>query len=121
MPPLSHLELEYIDGRLYLVTKDFLYNVSGIVVRVPAGFKTDFASIPRILWNILPPTGNYGEAAVVHDYLYVAGGHVPNVDHIFTKKEADQMFRTAMKELEVPWYQQYPMYLAVRWFGRGSF
>lgn len=36
---------------------------------VPTGFETDFNSVPRGLWNILPPW-EYPEAGVVHDYLY---------------------------------------------------
>lgn len=47
------------------------------IIRVPAGFVTDFASIPRAFWVVLPPTGKYGKAAVVHDYLYVMGGIIP--------------------------------------------
>lgn len=129
MPPnfLDKLELEYINGRTWKVTKAFDYNVDldnriqGIIT-IPEGFITDFASIPRVLWNILPPVGEYGEAAVVHDYLYVVGGHVPEWQWMtFTKKDADQIFLQAMKLLTVPWYQRYPMYQAVRWFGRGSF
>jgi hypothetical protein len=39
-------------------------------IEVPAGFETDFASVPRGAWNIFPPTGRYAPAAVLHDYLY---------------------------------------------------
>src|SRR4051812_48133804 len=71
---LSKLELEYIDGRKWKITQPFDYCLgeanSNLRVRVPAGFITDFASIPEILWNILPPTGSYGKAAVIHDWLY---------------------------------------------------
>lgn len=122
----THLELEYIDGRMWRVTRNFEYdvnlgpNIQGTII-VPEGFTTDFASIPRILWNILPATGKYGEAAVVHDYLYVCGGHVPQWQYTFTKKDADRIFLQAMTLLEVPAWQRYPMYQAVRWFGRGSF
>jgi hypothetical protein len=36
---------------------------------VPAGLKTDGASVPRIFWQLFPPfTGKYREAAVIHDY-----------------------------------------------------
>ena len=39
-------------------------------VTVPVGFITDFASTPRIIWSIIPPTGRYTKAAALHDYLY---------------------------------------------------
>jgi hypothetical protein len=52
----------------------FSYDVgaegSGDTIVVPAGFETDFASIPRVLWIIEPPLGDAGKAAVLHDYLY---------------------------------------------------
>jgi hypothetical protein len=39
-------------------------------VRVPIGFVTDFASIPRIFWSLLRPDGTYSYAAIIHDFLY---------------------------------------------------
>ncbi|MEM9213525.1 MAG: DUF1353 domain-containing protein [Cyanobacteria bacterium P01_F01_bin.150] len=39
------------------------------VISVPAGFQTDFASVPCVFWPILPPVGRYSKAAVIHDYL----------------------------------------------------
>ena len=60
------------DGiRLQLI--DALVYDSALLQRsllVPAGFVTDLASIPQLLWNVLPPIGAYDEAAVVHDYLF---------------------------------------------------
>lgn len=38
-------------------------------ITVPEGYKTDFGTIPRIVWSILPPWGTYGKATVIHDYL----------------------------------------------------
>ena len=39
-------------------------------VEVPAGFVTDFASIPRVFWSLLRPDGSYTYPAIVHDFLY---------------------------------------------------
>lgn len=41
----------------------------GNLIVVPKGFRTDFASTPRILQNLFPPTGAWTKAAVVHDFL----------------------------------------------------
>ena len=38
------------------------------VINVPEGFLTDFASVPRLLWSIAPPSGEYDPAACVHDF-----------------------------------------------------
>src|SRR4051812_5700781 len=59
-----------------LLLSDLVYDSAILVrtIRVPAKFVTDLASIPQILWNILPPIGAYDAAAVVHDYLYTLSG-----------------------------------------------
>lgn len=71
---LDPLVVTFDDGRCWTVQAPFDYAVGApdgsTVVHIPAGFVTDFASIPKVFWNILPPTGWYGKAAVVHDFLY---------------------------------------------------
>jgi len=78
-------------------------------VIVPLGFETDFASVPRILWSVLPPWGRYSPAAVVHDWLYF------NRKNMAAKrKRADKVFYWLMKEFGVPWWKRRVMYLGVR-------
>lgn len=83
---------------------------SGIVLYVPAGFETDFASVPRFFWRILPPIGSYKAAAVVHDFLYAAGSKV-------TRRLADAIFYEAMYAQGVSAWKRVAMYWAVRMFG----
>lgn len=87
-------------------------------VYVPEGYLTDGASVPRIFWNIVPPWGIYGQAAIVHDYLYQ---HLTIMVHgnpnKITRRYADKIFLEAMTVLEVPAYLKYPMYYAVSLFG----
>jgi hypothetical protein len=85
-------------------------------VDVPVGFITDFASIPRILWPFLPPTGNYGKAAVIHDKLYVLP-IILNVNGTFRRAErgdADRILREGMEVLEIGWFTRKIIYLGVR-------
>lgn len=82
----------------------------GMLYMVPAGVETDFASIPRFFWRILPPQGEYAPAAVVHDYYYRRG--------IGTRKGADLAFLRIMEALEVPAWKRRAIYRAVRLFGR---
>ena len=59
------------DGANWFLLEDFLYvSDDANVVAVPAGFITDFASTPRPIWNIYPPWGVYGPAAILHDWAY---------------------------------------------------
>ena len=102
------------DGRTWIVLSDFGYEVgeegSGDVISVNIGFHTDFASIPRPLWVFLPRWGKYGNAAVVHDYLYW--------EQPRSRKTSDDIFLEGMGVLEVPRWKRYLIYYAVRWFGR---
>jgi hypothetical protein len=91
----------------------FTYEVgdlgSGDLVTVPAGYVTDFASVPRLLWAIEPPLGDAGKAAVLHDWLYETGER--------SRAEADAIFLEAMKVLEVEWWKRRLIHRAVRLFG----
>jgi len=111
------LKVEFIDGKNWKVLEAFEYHVgkkdSKEVITVPIGFKTDFASIPRAFYTLIgPPTGEYGKAAVIHDYLYR--------NAIGTRKRADKIFYEAMGVLGVSAWKRKVIYWAVRIFGRGS-
>jgi hypothetical protein len=103
----------YPDGKTWYLRSAFGYDRgakdSGNTIMVPLGFATDFASIPRLFWTILPKWGKYGNAAVVHDYLYF--------QQELPRKEADGIFREAMGVLNVAAWQKFAIYHAVRWFG----
>lgn len=101
------LVLEFIDGRDWRLVHAFTYDHGRFVV--PAGFLTDFASVPRFFWRLFPPTGRYGKAAVLHDMLYRTGA-VP-------RREADAIFFDAMRSLGVFLPTRWLMWLAVRLFG----
>lgn len=76
------------------------------VIQVPKGFVTDLASIPRLLWRILPPIGAYDAAAVIHDFLYRTNG--------VTRKQADAVFNEAMALHQVSALVRWAMYRGVR-------
>lgn len=81
-------------------------------VRVPKGFVTDFASIPRVFWSALRPDGEYAHAAVVHDYLYWTQKR--------SREEADSIFKMAMEDLEVDPRTVFILYSAVRAHGESA-
>lgn len=45
---------------------------NGDAIHIPEGFEWDFSSVPKFLWGILPPYGDFLIAALIHDYLYVS-------------------------------------------------
>ena len=91
------------------LTEDFIQNTSIGQIKVPKGFKTDLASIPRFLWILLPPFGRYSQAAVIHDYLYES--------KLYTREEADKIFRELMLRYGTYKWKAKIMYHAVRVFG----
>jgi hypothetical protein len=99
--------------RDWRLVEPFKYEDEDHAIFVPGGFVTDFASIPRGLWNIFPPWGKYGKAAIVHDYLYRTKGQT-------SKRTADLIFLRGMEVLEVPKWKRKVMYWAVKYFGHGS-
>lgn len=108
------LDLRWINGRDWTVLSEFDYHTpDGYYVQVPAGFVTDFASIPRVLWNILPPTGPYGKAAVLHDFMYRTGLWTP-FGPACNRGEADGVLRDGMKDLGVGRRDRWAVYAGVR-------
>jgi|SRR3990167_2545512 len=107
------LTVTKITGGKWRVARAFRYYVgaegSNDFIDVPEGYETDFASVPRGLWNILPPDGTYSQAAVLHDFLYGK--------RLRPRKECDKIFLEAMKVLKVSWWKRRLMYRAVRIFG----
>jgi hypothetical protein len=80
------------------------------IIAVPAGFVTDFASVPWGFWNLEPPLGEAGRAAVVHDYLYATQG----LGGRYGRAEADGIFREALADLGVPLWKRSLLWAAVR-------
>lgn len=109
------LIVEYLDGKFWKIIEPFEYHLVwpakylSDIITVTRNFITDFASIPRIFWAILPPIGKYGKAAVIHDWLYRV--------QIYSRARADMIFWEAMIVLKVPKWKCFVMYKAVRYFG----
>jgi hypothetical protein len=99
------------DGRESIIGRSFEYRIldTDEHIIIPAGFVTDLASTPRIIWALLPPFGNYQRAAIVHDYLYWT--------QACTRDQADKAFWLAMFESEVGYVARKIVYEAVRNFG----
>lgn len=84
-------------------------------IEVPVGFRTDLASIPRMLRNLpaLDPNGRSRRPAVVHDWLYAW--------QAIGKDRADDFIRYAMIAEGVPHVDAETIYEAVHLFGDDAF
>ena len=101
------------DGRTWVLMQPFGYDVgeagSADKIDVAVGFMTDFASIPRPFWTILPRWGRYGNAAVLHDWLYWTQQR--------PRTASDNIMLEAMTVLKVTTWQKYLIYWCVRTLG----
>ena len=80
-------------------------------IEVPAGFVTDFASVPRLPFLFTLLGGKAHEAAVVHDYLYEK--------QKYRRITSDRIFREAAKVCGCTKWECTFLYLGVRlggWF-----
>lgn len=80
-------------------------------ITVPAGYETDFASIPVIFSLILGPCDNYAEEAVVHDWLCEQG--LPGW-------YVDSKMRSIMTQLERAAWKKLWIFWGLRFFGWSS-
>jgi len=106
--------------RMWKLIEPFEYYVgsenSKETIVIPAGFITDFASIPRFFWSLIGhPVGEYAAAAVLHDYLYSCQGVIP--ERVYSRKRCDQIFLEAMGVLGVGLIKRSLMYASVRSLG----
>mgnify|MGYP005856953373 CR=1 FL=1 len=101
----------------WVLKSPLIYNSEMIdmTIAVPTGFVTDLASIPRLFRSLIPVNGSHRAPAIVHDYLYAVGGKFRGVE--IKRKDADKIFKEAMKIAGVGWFKRQTMYGAVRGFG----
>ena len=103
---------DLMNGKFELVS-DYIYQIENYVIKVPRGFITDYASIPKIFRPIVLPYGKHSGASVVHDYLYSKSCEL-NIE----RKKADKIFLEILKEEGVNPILARLMYIAVRVFGK---
>ena len=58
------LALERVDDKRWMLLRSLYYQGETDLIIVPAGFKTDLASVPRVLQWFAPSSGQYTLAAV---------------------------------------------------------
>lgn len=132
------------DGRNWRLVKSFTYHIgtkfSRHYIRVPKGFVTDFASVPRVtsplvtigallllfthhVWPTIiilsvlsilswfSPYGRHGKPAVIHDWLY----HTKEImGKPITRKRADDIYREASQIMHTEKWRVFMEYWALR-------
>ena len=104
------VEVDDEDSYFILIAPLIYYSeLLGGEIVVPEGYRTNFASIPRIFQNIIQVNGKHRRPACVHDFL---------CDHkkLFGMPQgfADKIFREAMCVVDVEYVESAVMYRMVR-------
>jgi hypothetical protein len=91
-------------------------------ITVPRGLITDLTSVPRVFRIFVGRVGPWLEAAILHDYLYIAWQDVPGLaprpsDRLF----ADRVMLLAMEAAAVGRATRWAIYLCLRAFGGRAF
>jgi hypothetical protein len=88
---------------------------------VPAGFLSNGASVPRLLWAILDDTHpDVLYAAYAHDYLFATNGELPGVAVVLTRNECNAVMRELMLDIGAPWWKAELVYWALVIGSRGA-
>lgn len=131
---IGQILVKYLEPRLWQLLQRFSYIcANGAAITVPRGFVFDFASIPKLFWFALHPTGALAFASVIHDWLYAnkwirQGGQrylrAPSGKELcsrwnfaprpVSRDEADDIFLDAMKDSGVSWWKRNAAYIAVQ-------
>lgn len=116
---LTDLDVRLLDDdAVWVVDSPLIYYSAhlGTTLHVPAGFQTDFASVPRVplIYSV------YGDRAhresVIHDYCFSINS-IPRVSF----SDANEVFLEAMKCRGKSCCVRYPMYWAVCAFSRSFY
>jgi hypothetical protein len=101
-----------VDAKRWELREPVVYQGAEETFTVPTGFRTDFASIPRLVVWLIPRYGLYTRSAILHDYLCKS----KEVD----RADADGLFRRSMRELGVSVPRRWLMWAGVRLASRMS-
>lgn len=107
----DRLQVEQVDSTHWRLLSTFRYDsaVAQARIVVPAGFVTDFASVPRLPIAFLLFGDMAQAAAVIHDWLYTTG--------LFAKAIADSVFYEAMRASGIGFWRARVMYWGVAYGG----
>lgn len=126
---LTELDGRWIDDDTFMLLADLKYQsvVLGGVLTIPAGFVTDFASVPRVPFIYEAFGDKAHHESVPHDYLYqkhevtIEKENAQKCGLFVNRPLADQVFKEALKARKKPLSVVFGMYWGVRIGGWNSY
>ena len=109
-----------LDDGEWILTKPLVVETSLGEFTVPAGFTTDFVSVPKHLRSVVGQVGRAVKPAVFHDYCYVYAPTLPGTNERMSKLQAEDLFKELMTETGVSPWKRWLIHRAVLWFGHSA-
>ena len=115
---LNQLHASLKDDKIWILDYPLFYysDILQEIVKIPKGFETDLASVPRVPFVYWFWGGKAHREAILHDYLYRLDS-----DPVVSFKDANKIFLEAMKARQKSRCVRWPMYLGVCFGGIGSY
>jgi Protein of unknown function (DUF1353) len=118
-PPI----VSYREGT-WLLEAAYGYDDGGTRLTVPAGFRFDLASVPRLFWPLVAPFELSIAAPLLHDFLYRHAGAPPPPAVLpprrYARRDADRLFRDVMAAEGVAAWRRHAAWAAARVLGAPS-
>jgi len=114
---MSHFSTAFIAEAVekgWKLQQELVYysDLLGKTIVVPKGYFTDLASVPQIMQFVVPvANARNRKAAVVHDYLCT---HGVELGIVANQKQADKVFREALRVLGLGRVRSAALYYPVR-------
>ena len=120
--PLNSVQERLGEDGNYILQHDLLTEVEvdgeRRAIQVPRGLITDLTSVPPLGRIFVSRVGPWLEAALLHDYLYIAWQDIPERGaREADRRFADELFLVAMEHSEVAKWRRTLIFWSVRLFG----
>ncbi|MBV6626037.1 MAG: DUF1353 domain-containing protein [Rivularia sp. (in: Bacteria)] len=126
-------KVSYIpEDNTWILEEEYCYEdkIKGTKILLHKGFSFDLSSIPRFLWIICGTHELSLEAPLIHDFMYMSKGgkkmyfnqkvilgDIETKGILYSRKEADELFRKMMQEARVRKWRRFFGYMGVKLFG----
>jgi hypothetical protein len=115
--PEVHLKKSHKRYDNYELVDDVAVNLPfGQSITIPAGYTTDFATVPQLFWSLCPPHGLAAMPSIVHDFMYDNRLFEDSMGERMARRYADLCFLVLMEKANVPKIQRLTYYYVVRAF-----
>jgi hypothetical protein len=106
--------------RRFELVEDWYFSFNGQDFKIPKGFISDGASVPRTYWWIFSPVGVLFLPGIIHDYLYTTTRFLQadgTYGEELSRKQVDKIFKDLSNDINGLEVINFGLYLIIRVVG----